>query len=271
MIWVGKMKVVVSRVACATPLAILVFASGAALAQVPVSESSPVSESVDAARLTEFFQRLQTLQREVRELRGLVEEQTYQIERLTKQQQQQYIDLDRRIMALSDAAPEAEGGATPAVGGSPPPASVRPVTPSQASAVNASASPERRAYDAAFKLVEEQQFPEALQAFNRFINDYPNGQRTPNAFYWIGELHLAMGEVELARQSFSQVLSLYPDHHKAVDSLYKLGDVYHRLRDQERSLEYLNRVIAEHPDSSAAGLAREFKAELDAAVAAEAG
>ncbi len=263
------------KVTITTSFAMLLLAAGAALAQVPVTESAPATQSVDGARLSELFRHLQTLQREVRELRGLVEEQTHQIERLTKQQQQQYIDLDRRLLALRGAAPE-----TVAAGGTaaqPPqpipvrPSPVRPVSSRPTAPANSAAPSERSAYDAAFSLMRERQFPEALQAFNQLIQGYPNGQFTPNAFYWVGELHLAMDDVELARQSFSQVLSLYPDHHKAIDSLYKLGDVYHRLQDPERSLEYLNRVIADHPDSSAAGLARELKAELARSDTAQSG
>ena len=239
-------------------LILLIFAggiAGAAVAQVPVKESAPVRETAvtptaDAARLGELFHRLQVLQQEVQELRGLVEEQAYQIGRLTRQQQQQYIDLDQRLVALRGQGPAATGPGTPVPS--------RPMP-----SAGGSAPPEREAYTTAFNLMKESRFEESTDAFNRLITDYPNGQYTPNAFYWLGELYLAMDEVEQARQSFAQVLSLYPEHRKVADALYKLGVVHHRLNDNERSLQYLNRVIAEHPDSPAAGLARTYAAELD--------
>ena len=246
-------------------------AVGAAVAQVPVKESSAAGEpaaaepvyarpaatqNTDAARLGELFHRIQVLQQEVRELRGQVEEQAFRIERLTRQQQQQYIDLDQRLLALRGqgqgqpgTAPATQGSQTPAVPRTPPPA-------------GGSSPPEREAYAAAFNLMQEGRFEESADAFNGLITDFPNGQYTPNAFYWLGELHLAMDEVEMARQSFAQVLALYPEHGKAPDALYKLGVVHHRLNDNERALQYLNRVIAEHPDSTAAGLARTYAAEL---------
>ena len=253
----------------------LIFAAGgavagAAVAQVPVKESAPVHETAvtrtpvtptavaqtaDAARLGELFHRLQILQQEVQELRGLVEEQAFQLERLTRQQQQQYIDLDQRLMALRSQGPAATGAGTSGPGA---PAPSRPMPPA-----DGSAPPERQAYTTAFNLMKESRFEESTDAFNQLITDYPNGQYTPNAFYWLGELYLAMDEVEQARQSFAQVLSLYPEHRKVADALYKLGVVHHRLNDNERSLQYLNRVIAEHPDSPAAGLARTYAAELD--------
>ena len=253
---------------------ILAGVAAAAVAQVPITESSaapqaaaaePVparsaavrpaaAQNTDAARLGELFHRIQVLQQEVQELRGQVEEQAFRIERLTRQQQQQYIDIDQRLQALrgqgpATTAPGTQGSATPSV--------PRPVPP-----VDGSAPPERDAYSAAFSMMQESRFEESVDAFNRLITDYPNGQYTPNAFYWLGELHLAMDEVEMARQSFTQVLNLYPEHGKAPDALYKLGVVHHRLNDNERALQYLNRVIAEHPDSTAAGLARTYAGEL---------
>ena len=242
---------------------------GAAVAQVPVKESSAVGErafaepvaarpsvaqGADTARLGELFHRLQVLQQEVRELRGQVEEQAYRIERLTRQQQQQYIDLDQRLVALRGQGPAA---ATPGRQGSSMPSTPRPTLPPAGSA-----PPEREAYTAAFNMMQEGRYEDSADAFNRLITGYPNGQFTPNAFYWLGELHLAMEDVEMARQSFAQVLTLYPGHGKAPDALYKLGVVHHRLNDNERALEYLNRVIAEHPDTSAAGLARTYAQEL---------
>ena len=216
----------------------------ASMAAEPVAGSS---SSADARRLSELFYQLQVLQQEVQELRGLVEQQGYQIKRMARDQQEQYIDLDRRVSTLR--------------GGSGAPAASTGTTPSAAAAPAASGG-ERGAYTAAFNLMKEQQFDASADAFNKLIVDYPNGEFTPNAFYWLGELYLAKTSYERARQSFSQVINLYPDHQKVPDALYKLGVVYHRLGDTTRSLEFLNRVRGEHPQSSAAGLAQTYAAEL---------
>ena len=231
-----------------------IVAAGAG-AQVPVKESvaAPVTAAArtdESAPLGELFHRLQVLQQEVKELRGTVEEQAFQIERLTRQQKEQYLDIDQRLVAMRNESP------TPGAGT----ALSRPGRP--APTADGSAPPERDAYTSAFELMKESRFEESADAFDRLITDYPNGQYTPNAFYWLGELHLATDEVEQARQSFAQVLALYPQHRKAADALYKLGVVHHRLDDNERARGYLERVIAEHPDSAAAGLARTYQAEL---------
>ena len=45
---------------------------------------------------------MQVLQQELQELRGLVEEQGYLVSRLQRDQKEQYLDLDRRLMAVTE-------------------------------------------------------------------------------------------------------------------------------------------------------------------------
>ena len=243
-----------------TLLALAAFAAGATAA-APVEESratgavvtqepaygSTQQGSTSTGRLTDLYYQLQVLQGEVQTLRGLVEEQQHLIDRLRKDQREQYIDLDGRVAALTRGGPQA-------------PAATDQAEP--APSVTATSGPEKTAYTAAFNLMKSRQFDASIDEFNRFVLDFPNGEYTPNAFYWLGELHLAKNQDEFARQSFAQVINLYPDHNKIPDALYKLGVVYHRLGDRHRALEYLNRVRAEHPDSSAATLAETYAQEM---------
>jgi len=150
--------------------------------------------------------------------------------------------------ATSPTAPSGTGGAMAG-------------TSAAVSSLPASAS-EREAYQTAFDLMKARQFDQSIAAFNRLIADYPNGQYTPNAYYWLGELYLANQNLEQARQSFMQVINLYPDHPKVPDTLYKLGVAYHRLGDSNKAMEYFNQVRTQYPQSSAAGLAASYQQEL---------
>ena len=211
-------------------------------------------EPVQGGGVASLFHQLQVFQGELQTLRGMVEELGFQIERLAQDQQAQYVDLDQRLLAMRSGGGGAgqPGAASSALGRSAP-APDRP---------DADGESEQQAYAAAFNLMQGRAFDESEDAFRRMIETHPNGQYTPNGYYWLGELHLVQGQVEEARQNFAQVVNLYPDHPKVLDALYKLGEVYHRLGDPQRALEYLDRVQAEGPDSSAAGLARKYAAEL---------
>lgn len=248
-------------------------------AQPPTaSPQAAAPAAVSSRQLSELFYQIQVLQQEVQELRGLVEEQAYQLNRLARDQKEQYIDLDRRVAGLTTGAATGAGlaagsGSTSGSattgssgsfsgGGS---ASTPTATTSSAPVAalpTTSGVSEREAYQAAFDLMKGRQFDESIAAFNDLIVRYPNGQYTPNAFYWLGELHLAQQNTEQARQSFMQVIGLYPDHPKVPDTLYKLGVSYHRLGDTAKALEYFADVQSRYPQSSAAGLAASYQQEL---------
>ena len=241
----------------------------AAMAAAPVEEARPVQspvattpagdEDADAAGgIGTLFYQLQILQDEVRRLQGIVEEQNYRIERLVREQRERYIELDQRLLALRPDAAQ------------PPGADDDPDGP--ASTVPGAVSAQGDAYNRAYAVVARArqlppservtEYQRALLMFDDVIRNHPNGEYTPNSYYWMGELHLAMDALEEARQAFAQVTNVYADHAKMPDALYKLGVTYHRLGDNVRALQYLDRVTDAFPDSAQAGLARSYAAEL---------
>lgn len=218
-----------------------------------------------------LFYQIQVLQQELRELRGLLEEQTYVIQKLQQDQRLQYVDLDRRVAALAPNRPAP--GPMPLPSQEPQSDSQEPadgfqsalpdLSEKQSQASAAKPATEREAYAQAIEWMRAKQFEDSAGAFDQLIIDYPNGQYTPNAFYWLGELNLATGETEVARQNFVQVIRLYPDHQKVPDSLYKLGVLYAQLGDEAEARRYLQQVQSEHPQSSAGALAKRYLAEME--------
>ena len=223
------------------------MASDATTLTVEPMATATASNRSDSS-LSGLFYQLQILQQEVQELRGQLEEQQYLVQRLQKGQQDQYLDLDKRLAALAAGQPQ------PA----PQTATAETATAATPFTSSGEAVTEREAYTQAIEHMRARQFDASIQGFQLLINDFPNGQFTPNAFYWLGELYLAQKQREQARQHFMQVINLYPDHQKVPDALYKLGVVYQGLSDDTKALEYLQRVQTEHPQSPAAALAKKY-------------
>ena len=115
-------------------------------------------------------------------------------------------------------------------------------------------------YAAAFGLLEEDKFDEAIPLFESMIESYPNGKRLPDAFYWLGETYARLDppQWEKSRQSFVQLTRLYPDHAKVPESLLKLGTINEELGDEPKALEYFDRVVNDFPRSDAARLASQY-------------
>ena len=236
----------------------------------PASQSTAATSALVGEQ--PLFYQMQVLQLEVRQLSGLVEEQSRLIQKLQQDQRLQYIDLDRRVAALAPNRPAP--GPTPLpyidrqsavdadVAGSES-SLLDPGTTEATVQAEPEPTTEREAYARAIRWMRSKRFAESTVAFEKLIVDYPNGQYTPNAFYWLGELHLASSNIEPARQNFVQVIRLYPDHQKVPDALYKLGVLYFQLGDESESRRYLTQVQTDFPQSSAGALAKRYLAEME--------
>jgi len=223
----------------------------------PTAVASPSTVNPENSRL---FLQLQQLQEEVMDLRGKVEEQAFEIQQLKQQSLERYVDLDRRISGSAGA--DAAAAPMPSAGvAAPLPAAPAAVPPAQPADARSDAN-EAEAYRAAYALVRNQDFPQAIAAFNRFLEVYPNGGFTPNAYYWLGELYLVLSPPDTvsAQRAFSELLQRYPRDPKVPDALYKLGKVSFDNGDRVAARGYLERVVNEFADSnsSAITLSRDF-------------
>ena len=236
--------------------AIKPYAGSTTLAQTPVEATVEPITGSDSGSLV---LRVQQLEADVRRLTGLLEEATQALRALESQSLERYVDLDRRI---------ANGGGAPlAIASDTGPAVTAAAVNTDAAAgsgrtVEAQAG-EEAAYRAAYELVRDKAFAEAVDAFTVFLGDFPYGRYAPNAHYWLGELYLVIDppDPELARQNFKLLLDQYPADAKVPDALYKLGRVQFIKGNRQRSREYLDEVIREFPSHAAAQLARQFLLE----------
>lgn len=234
---------------------------GSALAQsaAPAYQNnrSQVQQQASGNQATaELFYMIEQLQGEVRQLRGELEEQRNQLDRLTQQSRSRYIDLDQRILGLSEqlseqtAQPAQTGNGTPVA-----------AAPSPTRDYRAPEPEELQAYQAIQKLIrEDKDYDGAIGALYEFIGKYPEGDLTVNAYYWLGEVYLVKPQLEQAKQAFTIVASRYADHRKASDAVYKLGVTLDKLGETEEARRRMNIVVRDYPDSGAADLARRFLA-----------
>jgi len=210
----------------------------------------------------ELFMQLQQMQEDIARLRGQLEVQQNDIEKMKQESLQRYQDLDSRIAAGS--APAAQqapannsqpSGSVNAAGAPVAPSQDAPVSP-QASSEPADPAKEKLYYEAAFDQIKAKDFDKASLAFTAFLRKYPNSQYAGNAQYWLGEVNLAKGDLQAAGQAFAKVSQLYPKHAKVPDSLYKLADVERRLGHTDRVKGILQQVVSQYPGTSAAQLAQ---------------
>lgn len=227
---------------------------------------------------------LQSLRDEVRQLRGIVEEQANELRELRQRQMDDYQDLDRRLSARQDGSPQpmasVSTGTDPAapsanssqgVSGSfgssgsggfyPAPSSASDDQPPMGQAVaqvqnQGDDQAEAQAYNATYNLLKARKIDEAVAGFTNLVAKYPNGKYTANAYYWLGEIYLLQNNLPQAENAFSMVTQNFPIHRKAADATFKLGKVYHQMGQTDKARNLLQQVA--NGNSSAAPLARAY-------------
>ncbi len=185
-------------------------------------------------------QQLQAIQDELQTLRGMLEVTQHELEALQTHQRDLYADLDQRIAEIRQELGKDTTASQPAA-----------VAPS------ASIDQDQAAYQAAYELVQSQDYPAAIEAFNAYLTSYPEGQYTANAHYWLGESHAIGDDLSKAEYAFKTVVEQYPLHQKAADAMLKLGYVYDAAGNKEKALSTLTEVKQKYPNSSVSRLAEQ--------------
>lgn len=238
-------------------LAVVLIASAPVLqAQVRVVESSPQSvrsgvaqSDLPASAESDVYSQIRALQEEVTLLRGLLEEQSYELKQLKQLQLDNYMDLDRRL----------SGGGRPVtnvadVNDIPPVVAASKVAVSGAQ-LSDSAS-ESDVYKTAYDLLNQKDFDGAIVAFKEHLRRFPDGDFASNSHYWLGKIAMLKKDYPEAKSWFTELIANFPSAAKVPDAQLDLGKVYFLMGDKAKAKSLLSEVAAGNTD--AARLAQKF-------------
>jgi len=231
----------------------------------------------------ELLNRITELQAENGVLRGMIEQQAFEIEELKRRSRDQYVDVDSRLSRLegggqggsseADAGVDARFAPVPAEVTMEPPELRAPVDggvvsraldgtesgPAASAPVPApSGDPreERAAYESAFEALKDGRYSESARRFQAFLDAYPSGEYAPNALYWLGESYYVTQNYRVAQEQFQRLLRDFPRSNKAPDALLKLGYTHYELREWPQAEQVLNDVVQRYPDTTVSRLAQ---------------
>ncbi|MCK4842601.1 MAG: tol-pal system protein YbgF [Methylococcales bacterium] len=245
-----------------------VYAESRALAPV-IDNSTYLSGSVSGASapsanaMYEVLGRLEQLQGEIQQLRGVVEEQAHMILDLKKRQNNIYSDLDLRLQELVGVDvsqmpnKEANGNNLDKVQ-SLGKTSIPVRSKSKVVAVNprSSARNEKELYQAAYKTLRNGHNTRAISEFKTLLIEFPNGEYADNAQYWLGEAYKVNRDLSSAKQAFSKLVNEYSHSPKVADALLKLGYIEFEQNNMAKARDYLTRVTINYPGTTPAHLAK---------------
>lgn len=227
--------------------------SGAASAALPPVTDGGTEAAVaqaSASSMLGMYKRLEQLQREVQQLRGQVEEQTYRIEALKKRQRDLYLDIDRRIAQLktskkviltstndSNSVVDAAKGII-----------YQPIS--------TTTEQDKLVYDKALLSLKAGRYQQSISDFSSFVKSFPNSVYFPNALYWLGEASYVNRDFKRALEEFNKLISQHATHVKAKGALLKIGFIQYEIKQWEQSRKTLIKVTTSYPGTTVAGLAQ---------------
>ena len=233
--------------------AILLNIGAVIAAPAPVADITGGSMDERVARLERILkakqqseyqvqQRLDTLQQEVLDLRGLNEQQSYHLEQVLQRQRQLYDDVANLAVNATQASSASS---------------------SHSEESSSSMLSETASYEQALNLVlKQKKYDEAIYAFSAFINKHPNSTYSANANYWLGQLLYNKGEFNSAKKVFNTVVDSFKESNKRGDSLVKLGMIAEKAENRASAEVYYQKVLKEYANSSAARIAQQKLAAL---------
>jgi tol-pal system protein YbgF len=209
------------------------------------SESSTqgnVIETESALLTYELFKQIETMQTQIQHLRGLLEEQNYEIERLKKAERERYADLDRRMTELRNPKNNISN-ADLAVAGQ---GSILAIDEDEKTYLSAKAKVDSKEYNA------------AIAEFTLYLEFFPDGKYVAQAHYWMGELYMALEfpEYENALSHFEIVVNDFPTHSKMPGSLYKIGLIHLEKTENAKAKLTFQKLVKDFPSSATTSLAK---------------
>lgn len=227
-----------ARQACAT--ALLIWAGGV-FAAPPDDLNTRVTRLeriVEGQALVDMLSRIESLQQEVQDLRGKLDEQNHTLLELQRRNRELYTQLDRRLSSVEQASGSDSPDTTPFDG-----AGDGPVD-------------EQTAYQRAFELLRGLHYDQATIAFNKFLEQFPKGRYAPMAQYWIGEASYVQRDFKTAIPAYQKLIDDYPTSPKVPEAMFKLGASYQELGDPDAAAKAFAALSEKFPDSPEAAQAR---------------
>ncbi|MGH8579001.1 MAG: tol-pal system protein YbgF [Gammaproteobacteria bacterium] len=235
-------------------------------------QDQPPTSPTTNQGLFNLLNQVESLQREVRALRGEIEDQGHRLQQLEKRHQEISGDLDRRLQTLESAGGKPPAGQDAAALPSPapaaataamaPPAQAPPAESLPATGADIELSPnapeaEKQTYQQAFGLLKAGQYDNAIAGFIGFLGQYPDSAYADNAQYWVGEAYYVTRKFDSAIMEYSKLMQAYPDSPKLPHALLKIAYSCDELGQKAEAKAKLQELIKSYPGTTAAKLAEE--------------
>jgi len=112
------------------------------------------------------------------------------------------------------------------------------------------------AYAKAYETFKIGRYDAAKEEFRNFLKAFPDSEYSDNAQFWIGECEYFQGRYEEAIIEYEAVIQNYPKGNKVPNALLKQALSFLKLGDKSSAKLLLQGVIKDYPNTTPASVAR---------------
>jgi len=121
---------------------------------------------------------------------------------------------------------------------------------------NGGATSGEKIYSSAYSVFKNGKYTLAKEEFQKFLKSFPNTEYSDNAQFWIGECDYFEGRYEEAIVEYEGVIQNYPKGNKVPNAFLKQALSFLKLGDKSSAKLLLQRVIKDYPNTTPARIAR---------------
>lgn len=107
-------------------------------------------------------------------------------------------------------------------------------------------------YRDAFADYASGRFPEAIEGFRLFVQNFPDSKYAANAYYWMGESYYAQQDYPQAISAFKSLTERFPDSSKVPEGLFRVAQAYLAMNRPDQAEQMLQIIRERYPKSPAA-------------------
>jgi len=106
---------------------------------------------------------------------------------------------------------------------------------------------EQQAYEAAFDLLKQSRYEDAIKQFDALVNTWPNGELADDSLYWKSEANYVNREFEAALQGFRSIVERYPDSSRLPEAMLKVGYIQYDIGAYDQAAATFQDILTRFP------------------------
>ena len=193
--------------------------------------------------LLDLLTQIESLNQELRKLRGQNEELAHNLQDAKNRQKDFYVDLDARLRHFEMAEASAQTTMAQKATDKSVEADVEAV--------------EGSAYEVVYAYYKAANYQKVLESSREFLKKYPNSSRAPNVHYLMGDAYFSQDDFKKSLASYQVIVSKYETSPNVPDAWLNIAACQQQLKELTAAKKTLKLLIASYPDSKAAKKAKQ--------------